>query len=137
VRRTLTVLVVAAGLAVGLSACGDDAGPTEAAAGAIGAHDGSAASVVAADAVVIDVRTPEEFASGHLAGAVNIDVQAPDFDARIAELDPSAGYVVYCRSGNRADQAITRMAEVGFSDLTNGGSVQDASAATGLPVVTP
>lgn len=48
---------------------------------------------------MIDVRTPAEFASGHLEGAINIDVQSPDFDQQVAQLDPSATYLVYCRGG--------------------------------------
>jgi len=85
--------------------------------------------------VVLDVRTPGEFAEGHLDGAVNLDVQAADFDARAAELDPDADYVVYCRSGNRAGTAITRLSDLGFDSLVNAGSLSAASTATGLPVV--
>ena len=76
-----------------------------------------------------------ELASGHLEGAVNIDVQSADFEAQITQLDPDGSYYVYCRSGNRSGQAIDRMAALGFTDLTNGGSVESASAATGIPVV--
>lgn len=46
-------------------------------------------------AKVIDVRTPEEFAVGHLQWAVNIDLAAADFDESMAALDMAAGYVVY------------------------------------------
>lgn len=93
---------------------------------------------VALDAgtLIIDVRTPAEFASGHLEGAVNIDVQSADFDARISELDPAGTYFVYCRSGNRSGQAIDRMESLGFGDVTNGGSVESASSTTGVPVIT-
>jgi len=95
----------------------------------------AATAVVTDDTVLIDVRTPAEFATGHLEGAVNIDVQAPDFDARVAELDPNGTYLVYCRSGNRSGQAIDRMQAMGFTELTNIGSVAEANAATGVPVV--
>lgn len=84
---------------------------------------------------VIDVRTPAEFASGHLQGAVNIDIQAANFSTQIAKLDKNGTYVIYCKSGNRAGQAITQMQSMGFTKLTNAGSVADASKATGLPVV--
>jgi phage shock protein E len=89
--------------------------------------------------VIIDVRTPAEFASGHLEGAVNIDVQSPDFAAQIMELDPSGEYFVYCRSGNRSGQAIAQMTQMGFdgNNLTNGGSVDEASKASGVDVVVP
>jgi rhodanese-related sulfurtransferase len=84
---------------------------------------------------VIDVRTAEEFASGHLEGALNIDVQGMDFAAQISELDPNGTYVVYCRSGNRSGQAIEQMKALGFKNLTNGGAVANASSLTGLPIV--
>lgn len=91
---------------------------------------------VASDAVVIDVRTPAEFAAGHLENAVNIPVDSPDFDARIAQLPTDGSYVVYCRSGNRSAQAASRMQNAGFTDVVDAGSVDSASRATGLPVVT-
>lgn len=80
----------------------------------------------------VDVRTPEEFATGHLQGAVNIDLAAPDFDERIAALDKTVIYVVYCASGNRARTAIESMTDQGFDDLINGGGYEDL-AADGLP----
>ena len=91
------------------------------------------------DTVIIDVRTPAEFASGHLDGAVNIDVQSPDFAAQIMELDPNGDYFVYCRSGNRSGQAIAQMNQMGFNgeNLTNGGSVQNASDLSGIDIVLP
>lgn len=119
-RRILLSITLALGLALSATACAPAAEP------------------VALDpgTVVIDVRTPAEFASGHLDGAVNIDVQSSDFEARVSELDPAGTYFVYCRSGNRSGQAIDRMEALGFSDLTNGGSVESASAATGISIVT-
>ena len=84
---------------------------------------------------VIDVRTPAEFAAGHLQGAVNIDVQAVNFSSQIAKLDKNGTYVIYCKSGNRAGQAITQMQALGFSKLTNAGGFADASKSTGLPLV--
>ena len=87
-------------------------------------------------AAVIDVRTPEEFASGHLDGALNIDIQGSTFASEIGALDKSANYVIYCRSGNRAGQAVTYMQDNGFTGtLTNAGSVDEASSATGISVV--
>lgn len=96
---------------------------------------GASAEAVASGAVLLDVRTPAEFASGHLEGAINIDVQSPDFDQKVAQLDPSATYLVYCRSGNRSGAAIDRMEGLGFTDLTNIGSVAEANKATGVAVV--
>ncbi|GHF17268.1 hypothetical protein GCM10011600_17550 [Pseudolysinimonas yzui] len=90
---------------------------------------------VSADTIIVDVRTPAEFAEGHLEGAVNIDVQSAEFDALIADLDPDAEYLVYCRSGNRAATAIDRMAAQGFGSLANGGGVEQAAQITGLDIV--
>lgn len=119
-RRLTLTIALALGLALGVSAC----------------TSAAEAAPPAEGTVIIDVRTPQEFASGHLQGAVNIDVQAADFEARISELDPEASYFVYCRSGNRSGQAIDRMRALGFDDLSNGGSVEQASSISGLPVVT-
>ena len=88
------------------------------------------------DAVVIDGRTPAEHASGHLEDALLLDVTGGDLQAAIPTLDPNAEYLVYCRSGNRAGQAIDLLEDAGFTDLTNLGSLEDAAAATGLPVIT-
>jgi rhodanese-related sulfurtransferase len=84
---------------------------------------------------VIDVRTPAEFAEGHLEGSVLMDVQGADFAAQVATLDPAGNYVVYCRSGNRSAVAIAQMKSLGINNLTDGGSVAEASSLTGLPVV--
>lgn len=66
---------------------------------------------------IIDVRTPEEFADGHIAGAVNIPVQQADFGDRIAQLDPNTTYAVYCRSGNRSQPAVDAMEQAGITDI--------------------
>lgn len=88
-------------------------------------------------AAVIDVRTPEEWSSGHLAGAIRIGIADSDFASQLETLDKSGDYYIYCRSGNRAGQAIDFMESIGFSGtLVNGGSVANASAQLGLEVVT-
>ena len=77
-----------------------------------------------ADVVVLDVRTPEEFASGHLPDAVNIDVSAPDFATRVGALDPAADYAVYCRTGNRSSTAMQIMRDAGFESVAHlGGGI--------------
>ena len=87
-------------------------------------------------AMVIDVRTPDEFNGGHLEGAERIGIADRDFVERIDALDRSADYYIYCRSGNRAGQAIDAMRDLGFTgELVNGGSVGNATAQTGLAVV--
>lgn len=85
--------------------------------------------------VILDVRTPAEFASGHLDGAINVDVQSADFDALVSALELDGSYLVYCRSGSRAATAIDRMSALGFTSLQNGGGIDQAAQATGLDIV--
>ena len=68
---------------------------------------------------ILDVRTAKEFADGHVAGAVNIDVNQTDFAQKIDELDRSETYIVYCRSGRRSSKAVGIMAAKGFKNLYN------------------
>lgn len=84
---------------------------------------------------IIDVRSFGEYSSGHLQGALNIDVESGGFEAGIANLDKTATYALYCRSGRRSTLAAERMAEAGFTNLFNfnsGGFAElaDAGAAT-------
>lgn len=102
--------------------------------GALTACSGESVDVTD-ETVILDVRTPEEFVEGHLAGAQNIDVSADDFDERVTQLDTDAQVVVYCRSGNRSADAVERMEGLGFTDLTDAGGLQQASDATGLAIV--
>ena len=68
---------------------------------------------------ILDVRTAKEFADGHVAGAVNIDVNQTDFAQKIDQLDRSKTYIVYCRSGRRSRKAVGIMATKGFKKLYN------------------
>jgi rhodanese-related sulfurtransferase len=87
-------------------------------------------------AAVIDVRTPEETSLGYLEGAQLFDIQNPTFMDMLSSLDPAADYYIYCRSGNRAGQAIQIMQQAGFTgELVNGGSLENAANQTGLTVV--
>jgi rhodanese-related sulfurtransferase len=69
------------------------------------------------DFVVLDVRTPGEFSEGHLAGAMNVDLLAPDFAARLSALDRGKIYLVYCRTGNRSTKAVHTMEQLGFRSV--------------------
>ena len=84
------------------------------------------------DAVVLDVRTPAEFAAGHLRGAMNLDVQGLDFARRVATLTRETPYVVYCRSGARSDRAGRYLLGQGFDSVVNGGGLE-ALARGGFP----
>ncbi|HYD41850.1 MAG TPA: rhodanese-like domain-containing protein [Anaeromyxobacter sp.] len=82
-----------------------------------GLVDGAAARQLVADGVkVVDVRTPEEFASGHVPGAVNIPYD--QMPARAGELGPpSTPVLVYCRSGRRSGVAAQTLREKGYTRL--------------------
>jgi rhodanese-related sulfurtransferase len=86
---------------------------------------------------VIDVRTPEEFAQGHIAGSVNIDIASSNFISEISQLDKTRTYAVYCRSANRSTVATSEMEKLGFTNLYNmtGGTLDWTQA--GLPLSIP
>lgn len=69
------------------------------------------------DTVVLDVRTPKEYADGHVPGAVNIDIHDPQFDQKVAALDKSNTYLVHCAKGVRSAAATKKMAAMGFANL--------------------
>ena len=121
-KKTLATIALALTAVFGLAACAAPAAePTIA---------------VTADTVVVDVRTSGEYDAGHLEDAVNIDVQSPDFDSRIAELPKDGEYIVYCASGNRSASAAARMESLGFTNVIDAGGISEAGAATGLETVT-
>lgn len=70
-------------------------------------------------AVMIDVRTKGEFASGHVQGAKHMDLMAGDFQNKLEALDKNATYYVMCRSGNRSGAAAGLMARMGFANVIN------------------
>ncbi len=78
--------------------------------------------LVESGARLVDVRTREEFAAGHLPGAVNIPVQ--ELDRRMAELEPKGEPVVlYCRSGNRSGRAARMLKGAGYSAVHDLGAM--------------
>jgi len=70
-----------------------------------------------AQAVLVDVRTPEEFGTGHLQGAQNIDFRAADFEAQINKLDPNKTVFLYCASGGRSEEAAALLTRKGFKSV--------------------
>lgn len=79
------------------------------------------------DYVLIDVRTPSEFADGHIPGAVNIPVQ--ELGARLNEVPQGVPVVLYCRSGNRSAEAVNILDRAGFDGLYDLGGIIDWTAA--------
>lgn len=125
--RVLMACVVVSTL--GLSACGSS--------NSTSSTDSSIVEVKLVPAGnVIDVRTAEEFAEGHVQGARNLDIQNGDFEAALATLDKSASYNVYCRSGNRSAIAVAKMRNAGFKNVVDLGAKEDAAKTLALPIVT-
>ena len=85
-------------------------------------------------AILLDVRSPEEYASGHLRGAINIPHDR--IAGEIGELAPdkTVPVILYCRSGRRADTAMKTMRGMGYEQLQNLGGLEDAQERLGLPV---
>ena len=95
------------------------------------AIDIATASKVLADpqATVLDLRTPEEYAAGHLQRAQNINFRALDLNQQLSKLDPKARYVLYCASGNRSGRAAMMMQKLGITNVVNAGAYVDLKAA--------
>ena len=91
-------------------------------------------------AQILDVRTKEEFATGHLAKAVLIPWTDSDFKARVVkELDKEKPVLVYCRSGRRSAEAAAAMVKLGFKDVRNleGGVIKWTKDGQALVTPTP
>jgi len=83
--------------------------------------------------VALDVRTPAEYSTGHLPGAVNADFYAPDFGKQLEALDKDRSYFVYCQSGNRSSTAAERMHSLGFKHVYDIQGGMTAWQGEGLP----
>ena len=79
--------------------------------------------IIDAGAVLVDVRTPGEFAQGHVKGSVNIPLDA--LPSQLAKLNDKKSIVVFCRSGNRSGQAKAILDQNGFSNVVNGGTWEE------------
>jgi rhodanese-related sulfurtransferase len=140
--RVLASLLLVAGLGLGGVACGGSDGPS--ASSPSGSTQATAPLGVVAFAAaletpgttVVDVRTPAEYAAGHLAGAVNIDLQGAGFADAVSRLDPSARYAVYCHSGNRSATAVSYLVGHGFAHVVELAGGIAAWQAAGRPVTT-
>jgi rhodanese-related sulfurtransferase len=73
--------------------------------------------VTAGQSILLDIRTPDEFATGHIAKAQVIDFYATDFSAKLQELDKNTTYLIYCRSGSRSSKALETMRSLGFKSV--------------------
>lgn len=85
--------------------------------------------------VILDVRTPAEFAEERLDGAGNLDFHSPQFRTMLPQLDRERTYLVYCRSGNRSGQSLAQFRQLGFKNVRHLHGGIRAWKAAGLPVV--
>ena len=69
--------------------------------------------------VILDVRTPQEYAEGHIQGAINIDYNASGFQNKVGKLDKTKTYLVYCHTGIRSAAASKIMVSLGFKNVNN------------------
>ena len=130
-RRLIALIAILLGTTVLLAGCSSSDGSVVNV-----SADEFLTAVAEPGTVVVDVRTPAEYAAGHVDGAINVDVESGDFATQIAALPKDTQYAVYCRSGRRSTVATNQMAEAGFTSLVNlEGGVADLQSA-GAPIVT-
>jgi rhodanese-related sulfurtransferase len=88
-----------------------------------------------ADKQVIDVRTQEEYSSGHITGAILIDYYKKDFKSNLSKLDKNKPVFVYCASGGRSGSASEVLADMGFKQIYDLKGGMNAWARSGKPII--
>jgi rhodanese-related sulfurtransferase len=131
-RRILAFTVAAAALLAGCILPADNSRGDVSASDAKGLVEARAGD---GGFVVLDVRTPQEFESGHLGGAVNVDYYSGDFRERIGGMDRSKTYLIYCRTGVRGAEAAGLMGDMGFNATHNVRGGIESWKAAGFQVV--
>jgi rhodanese-related sulfurtransferase len=126
------LFTLCAGAFLAASVSGDDKKP--AAAGTVVTPDEAAKLIAEKKATVLDIRTPEEFAAGHIAGAVNIDFNAEGFDQKIGALDKSKTYIVHCQGGGRSGRSMPVFETAKFKNILHLQSGFKGWQAAGKPV---
>ena len=85
--------------------------------------------------VIIDVRTPEEYANGHIENAINLDYYSKTFKDELNKLDKNKAYLIYCRSGRRTGTVLDIMKGLGFTEVYNMLGAITQWEAKGLPII--
>jgi rhodanese-related sulfurtransferase len=83
---------------------------------------------------VLDVRTSDEFADGHIAGALNVDFKAKDFEEKLSALDRDTTWLLHCASGGRSKSSLKTLKKLGFKSIVHLDEGFDAWQKAGLPV---
>lgn len=86
-------------------------------------HTQFALEIAKPDVQIVDVRTAVEYADGHIPGAVNIDVNSPEFDSAITALNKEHTVALYCRSGRRSKIAADKVASAGYKVVELDGGI--------------
>ena len=125
-KKLISILVASVFV---LTACGGNGGKVT----NLNVND-FAKKITDSSVTLVDVRTPGDFASGHIAGATNVDFESGNFEQDIQKLDKTKTYAVYCRSGNRSGQATALMVKDGFKAVFNldGGVINWSGAGQAL-----
>ncbi len=128
-NKKITALLFVLFLLVVLSACGNSDSPASDSPVSgytqISSEEATNMMDESSDFIILDVRTPEEFQSGHIKDAINIPNEDIGTD-EIAELpDKDQLIFVYCRSGNRSKQAAGKLADLGYTNIIEFGGIID------------
>lgn len=86
---------------------------------------------------ILDVRTPEEYHEGHIAGAMNLDFKSANFQDRLANLSRERTYLVHCGSGGRSGPTVKMMEKLGFTKILHMEAGYNSWIGEGRPVVGP
>ena len=134
--RGLALIALALVLLVSAPATAREAAKALPAAGDISVREAQALLANPPDGLIIlDVRTPQEFREGHLAGARNMDFFGPGFEQEAAALPTDAPVLLYCKSGRRSAAAAEALGDAGHSRVLNMGGGVDGWKKAGLPLV--
>ena len=87
------------------------------------------------DFMIIDVRTPEEFETERIMGAVNINIRSKSFEDDVKALQRDKIYLIYCRSGNRSGKALALFKHLGFNHVYNMAEGINGWLKAGYPVI--
>ena len=85
--------------------------------------------------MVLDVRTPAEYQTGHLSNALNVDFRSPDFAQKLARLDKSKTYLVHCAVGVRSTRTMPKLDSLGIKKVVHLDGGLDAWQKANLPIV--
>ncbi|MEI6713974.1 MAG: rhodanese-like domain-containing protein [Verrucomicrobiota bacterium] len=96
---------------------------------------GAAALIAEKKITVIDVRSPEEFADGHIQGAKNIDILDDKFESGLSALDKTQPFLVHCASGGRSTRSLEVFKKLGFSHIYHLDGGVNAWKAAAQPLV--